>query len=85
MIPLHTRSFGAGSEEKIDQLTVFDALPWVVISATAGSGWAARGHERELKASGRHMKKHNAKLQIEYPRTATPEEVPKQTSIDRPL
>jgi len=46
---------------------------------------AARGHERELKASVRHMKKHNAKLQIEYPRTATPEEVPKQTSIDRPL
>jgi hypothetical protein len=56
---LRTRSVGAGSEEQINQSTVFHA-PTCGVPRDRGVRGAARGLERDLKASGRHTRKHNS-------------------------
>ena len=47
--PLGFSPLTTAGEKQIDQSTAFDVLPREVSPATAGSGGAARGLERELK------------------------------------
>jgi hypothetical protein len=56
---LRIRSVGARREEQIDQLAIFDKLLRVVFPANAW-GNRARVLTRELRASGRHRKKHSS-------------------------